>query len=145
MFGLSGRRAVVVASALFVGSLASAVVAVQASASGGGSGPVRPASLPAPTPPPGVHVQKAAVTPNVLATNAHCGQTVSASLTLNGDLDCSAVGGSGLTVTANSVVLNLNGHTIFGPVHTRATALTSATTVNNSRHERAPRCALLGA
>ena len=37
---------------------------------------------------------------------------VSASLTLNGDLQCS--GTNGLTITGNSVILNLNGHMIVG-------------------------------
>lgn len=50
--------------------------------------------------------------PAANATNAVCGQVITASLTLNGNLFCS---GDGLTVTGTSVVLNLNGFTIFGP------------------------------
>lgn len=50
--------------------------------------------------------------PAATATNAVCGQVITASLTLNGNLFCS---GNGLTVTGTSVVLNLNGFTIYGP------------------------------
>jgi len=50
--------------------------------------------------------------PAVIATNAHCGQTITASLTLNGDLVCTA--SLGLNVSGTSVVLNLNGHEISG-------------------------------
>lgn len=111
MSGLVGRRRLAVASALFLGLVVSAVVAVHASASGGGPGPVRRASLPTPTP-PGVARHAAALAPESFATNAQCGQTISASLTLNGDLVCN--GGTALTVTGTDVVLNLNGHLIDG-------------------------------
>ncbi|MGN6723923.1 MAG: hypothetical protein ACTHJM_15040 [Marmoricola sp.] len=60
-----------------------------------------------PRPPSGVH---SSATPTVTATNAHCGQTITASLTLNGDLTCP--GATALTVAGTSVTLNLNGHTI---------------------------------
>jgi hypothetical protein len=53
----------------------------------------------------------AKVAPAVIATNASCGQTLTASVTLNGDLVCS---GDGLIIAKASVVLNLNGHTITG-------------------------------
>ena len=46
-----------------------------------------------------------------MATNAHCGQAINASLTLNGDLTCSS--GVGLIVSGNSVVLNLNGFAVI--------------------------------
>lgn len=46
------------------------------------------------------------------ATNAHCGDTISADLTLDGDLDCPS--GNGLTVGANNITIDGNGHTITG-------------------------------
>jgi Periplasmic copper-binding protein (NosD) len=53
------------------------------------------------------------VTPAVIATNVHCGQTVTASVTLNGDLFCD---GPGLIVTGTSINLNLGGHQIVSNV-----------------------------
>lgn len=53
------------------------------------------------------------VLPSVTATNAVCGQLITASLTLNGNLFCSG-GGNGLNVGGKSVVLNLNGFGIYG-------------------------------
>jgi parallel beta-helix repeat protein len=101
MFAMTARRSLVVAAIVSTGLGAGAAVAVQASASGGSGGaPARAKMASAP------------LSPAVLATNAHCGQTLTASLTLNGDLQCS---GAGLIVTGNSVVLNLGGHTIYGP------------------------------
>ena len=48
----------------------------------------------------------------MLATNAQCGQVLTASLTLNGDLTCT---GDGLTMSGTAaIVLNLNGHVISG-------------------------------
>lgn len=47
----------------------------------------------------------------VAATNAHCGEVVTASLTLNGDLYCPGTG-IALSVRAASIAINLNGHTI---------------------------------
>ena len=44
------------------------------------------------------------------ATNAHCGQTITASLTLNGDLGCTTA--TGLTVAGNGIVVNLNGFSV---------------------------------
>lgn len=70
--------------------------------------PGAPAHPPAIRPASGA---SAGVVPAVLATNASCGMSVTASLTLNGDLQCS---GNGLTVTGTSVILNLNGHQISG-------------------------------
>lgn len=52
------------------------------------------------------------VTPNVVP-NATCGKVLTASLTLNTDLFCPN-GGVGITITGNNVVLNLNGHVVFG-------------------------------
>jgi hypothetical protein len=52
-----------------------------------------------------------ALAPAAVATNATCGETITASLTLNGDLTCTA---AGLYVSGKSVVLNLGGHTISG-------------------------------
>jgi hypothetical protein len=44
--------------------------------------------------------------------NAHCGETVTASLVLNTDLKCA---GGGLIVGADNVTLDLGGHTVTGP------------------------------
>ena len=44
-----------------------------------------------------------------------CGDTLTASTTLHANLDCSAYAGSALTIGANRITLNLNGHTITGP------------------------------
>lgn len=87
------------------------MVWVQANASAGAPRPVpagqpRPGQAPARTQAPG------AVTPSTKATNAHCGQRLTASLTLNGDLTCS---GTGLVITGDSVNLDLGGHQITGP------------------------------
>lgn len=43
-----------------------------------------------------------------------CGQALTASVTLAADMDCSAGGTNGLNVGANSITINLNGHTIRG-------------------------------
>ena len=91
--------------------------AVQATASNGESSPVaarthvalkanaarqaNPASAP-------LHAS-----PNVVATNVHCGEVLAASVTLNGDLNCPG-NGSALLITKNSINLNLNGFSITG-------------------------------
>jgi len=51
----------------------------------------------------------------VLAANPTCGSSLTTNTTLTADLDCSSYGGTALYMGANSVVLNLNGHTIWGP------------------------------
>jgi hypothetical protein len=108
MFGFTSRRSAVLIAAVCVGLGAGAVLAVQASATGRKStAPSSPTS-----PPIRPLTASGKLSPEVLATNAHCGQTLTASLTLNGDLQCS---GNGLIVTGTSHVLNLNGHAIFGP------------------------------
>ena len=48
------------------------------------------------------------------ATNVACGDTITASITINGDLDCSAYTGPALTIDQPGVTLNLGGHTITG-------------------------------
>lgn len=105
MSRLSGKRLLVVGVALSAGLGAGVAVAVQATASGGTRSPA-PATTSSGKVTPTVKVR-----PHALATNAHCGQTVAASLTLNGDLICN---GNGLIVTANSVTINLGGHVIIG-------------------------------
>jgi hypothetical protein len=46
-----------------------------------------------------------------------CGQPVTAGITLTKDLNCSSFGGSFLLdVTQSGVTINLNGHTIYGPL-----------------------------
>jgi hypothetical protein len=59
--------------------------------------------------------------PAVTATNATCGETITASLTLNGNIVCTGAT-NGLNVTGKSVVLNLNGFEI------RGTGVSSSTT-----------------
>lgn len=49
-----------------------------------------------------------------MATNVHCGETITATVTLNGDLYCPGLnGGTALTMhSSTAITLNLNGHTI---------------------------------
>jgi parallel beta-helix repeat protein len=49
------------------------------------------------------------------AANPSCGDTLMASKTLSGDLDCSGYGGDALTFGKKGLTLNLNGYTIWGP------------------------------
>jgi len=56
----------------------------------------------------------AAVPATVFAAQPSCGDTLNTSTTLSADLDCSAYNGNGLTVGANGIVINLNGHTLWG-------------------------------
>jgi len=107
MSRLTGKRMVLIGAVLSAGLGAGVAVAVQASASGSPSAPTPPAP-----PKPGTVTPALKVQPHALATNVHCGQIVTATVTLNGDLICS---GSGLTVNANSITVNLGGHSIFGP------------------------------
>jgi len=111
---LTRGRAVVLAMLVCTGLGAGGVVAVQAAASGGtpsiptapkpGVKPARPSLRPM--------TATGSVSPQVLATNVHCGQVLIASVTMNGDLFCS---GPGLILNKNSITLNLNGHAIVGP------------------------------
>lgn len=52
----------------------------------------------------------------VFAAQPVCGQTLTSNTTLTADLDCSGYAGTALHMGANGVVLNLNGHTLWGPV-----------------------------
>jgi parallel beta-helix repeat protein len=109
MFGIARRRSTAVAAVLCAGLGAGVVVAVQAAqaSASGGTAQAKPAPGPnAPTRPSGARVQ---VSPAAVATNVHCGQTVTASVTLNGDLFCF---GNALIVTAPSININLGGHRI---------------------------------
>jgi len=56
----------------------------------------------------------AAVPAAVFAAQPSCGDTLTSNTTLTADLDCSAYAGTALTMGHNNVVLNLNGHTIWG-------------------------------
>ena len=56
----------------------------------------------------------AAVPAAVFAAQPACGDTLTSNTTLTADLDCSAYAGNALTMGHNSVVLDLNGHTIWG-------------------------------
>ena len=53
-----------------------------------------------------------------LAAQPSCGDTITANTTLTADLDCTGLTGSGagLYFGAKNITLNLNGHTILGPV-----------------------------
>jgi parallel beta-helix repeat protein len=98
----------VLAAVLFLGLGAGGVLALQA------SGSTTPAPLPHPTKPVLRPMTASGhVAPLAQATNAHCGQTITASLTLNGDLNCPT--SNGLTVAGTSVNLNLGGHLVAGP------------------------------
>ena len=48
------------------------------------------------------------------ATNVACGGTITASITINGDLDCSSTSSPALTIDQPGVTLDLGGHTITG-------------------------------
>jgi hypothetical protein len=50
----------------------------------------------------------------VFAAQPSCGDTIIADTTLTADLDCSLVADNGINFGANGIVLNLNGHTIWG-------------------------------
>ncbi len=50
----------------------------------------------------------------VLAAGPACGDTLTANTTLTTNLDCSAYDGNALTLGANGITLNLNGHKITG-------------------------------
>jgi len=56
-----------------------------------------------------------AVPAAVMAAPLTCGTTLTTSRTLSADLDCSGYSGNALTMGANGLVLNLNGHKIWGP------------------------------
>lgn len=56
------------------------------------------------------------LTPLAAHANVHCGQTITASMTLNHHLSCPA--GNGIVINASNVVLDLGGHTITGPAPT---------------------------
>ena len=81
------------------------VFAAAAALSGQADASNRPAaSYPTPRP--------AALAPAAEATNVYCGETLNASVTLNGDLHCP--NGTALTILKNSIVLNLGGHVVSG-------------------------------
>lgn len=96
---------------------AGGVIAVQAVASGLGarsSGHVP--TVPSPVKvTPGVPLRptsgQAAATTATTATDVHCGETLAASVVLNGDLICPA-NTTALLISKPSITLNLNGHTI---------------------------------
>jgi parallel beta-helix repeat protein len=50
-------------------------------------------------------------------TVVHCGDTITTSIVLANDLDCSSSATMGLIVGANGITINLNGHTISGPAN----------------------------
>ena len=107
------RKPVLITAAVLALVAAGAVGASVSAYAGGSSTPSAPKSATSPARPAGV--RPATVRPYTAATNAHCGMTVTAALTLNGDLICGGFEAhAALTVTANSITLNLNGHGIFG-------------------------------
>jgi len=106
MFGLSRRRSVVL---IAVAGAGMAVGAVSATAAGGAPHTNSSHVVAAPNPPVRPHSLTAHAQPAVIATNVHCGQTVTASVTLNGDLFCN---GPGLVVTGANINVNLGGHQV---------------------------------
>jgi len=48
------------------------------------------------------------------AAGPSCGATITKSITLKANLDCSAGGMNGLNVGKSGIVINLNGHSIIG-------------------------------
>lgn len=105
MFTTKNARAITVGAVLCVTLGAGATTALQASAN---AGPATPPTAPPPLRPKAT----AGATPQAQATNVHCGQIITASVILNGDLFCD--GGTALTLSGSSVVLNLNGHELGG-------------------------------
>jgi hypothetical protein len=65
-----------------------------------------------------LHVRRRAVhlaaTRRAPLTNVTCGESVSTSIRVNNDLNCSATGTDGLDVGANHITIDLNGHTFQG-------------------------------
>jgi hypothetical protein len=112
MFGITIRRSTLLVAAVCIAAGAGTAAAVQASASGDAPAPTAPTKPKLDSTPP-VTPRAAAgrLSPAVVATNAHCGQVLTASLTLNGDLNCA---GTALHITANNINLNLGGHVISG-------------------------------
>jgi hypothetical protein len=111
MLNLMNKRAVAALVTVGLGVGGTVMWATQAGASGA---VVTQAAGATQTPPPRPHdIAQPAVTPAIAATNATCGETITASLTLNGDLFCST--GVAITIGAKSVTLNLNGHVIGDP------------------------------
>jgi hypothetical protein len=60
-------------------------------------------------------VMLGAIPAAVMAAQPSCGDTLTTNTTLTSDLDCSGYSGTALYMGANGIVLNLNGHTIWGP------------------------------
>lgn len=109
------RRAIVVVVLLIAASGSGWVVSSQASASGTARRTTA-STAPAPIVPPHLpgHYATANASPMSTATNVHCGQTITASVILNGDLHCPGLTQAALTINGGTaaVTVNLNGHTI---------------------------------
>ena len=99
-FNLTRKRAVIIAA----GASFAAIAAVSAQAHATSS---TKSAADYPLPP-----RTAALAPAAEATNAHCGENITASLTLNGDLHCP--NSVALIIMKNSIILNLGGHTVSG-------------------------------
>ena len=50
------------------------------------------------------------------SSTVHCGDTVTASVVLTADLDCTSHTGNALTVTADGITIDGQGHSILAPV-----------------------------
>lgn len=108
------QRATVIVVMLCMASGLAWSLAQHASARGAASGSVA-ATQPGPVAPhPLTGSPARAATTAAAATNVHCGQVITASVTLNGDLDCPSMAGSYAVIVSGStaVTLNLNGHTV---------------------------------
>jgi hypothetical protein len=132
MFGFLGARRLAVAGVVVAGSMAVAVVQASAGSASPPKLPSKPASLKDAAAALAAQVKAhagptASATVNAAATNVHCGEVLTATTTLNGDLSCA---GNGLTLGKNSITLNLGGHEILGSVG--AADGTTGVRVNNS-------------
>jgi hypothetical protein len=106
----SRKRVATVVALLCALSAGGWALSAQAFASGAARATTTVAASVPISPRPDLKVHPTVVTPTT-ATNAHCGQVITASLTLNGDLYCPG-SADALDVSGASVTLNLNGHTI---------------------------------
>jgi Right handed beta helix region len=78
-----------------------------------GAASAKTSKPPTPKPPSKKPVPKSAPTITT-STPVTCGGVVTTSITLSGDVNCSGSGTNGINVGANSITINLNGHTLSG-------------------------------
>jgi hypothetical protein len=100
-----------VAASVGCAALVGAVTTLGVRSEAGGNATARPAAANSTSQPTVTRPAAPVLHATTTATNAHCGQKITKSLTLNGDLNCA---GTGIVVSGHNVVLNLNGHQITG-------------------------------